>query len=102
MTVLEQGLFLTGEYLGTLPGKEWTDREGNVHQPVNVRLLVDTTVYAVECADAEAAARLVPADAKRGQVVTLPVFARARAFVDNQPVRGARVDFRGRPGVSAA
>lgn len=78
-TTMRQGLSLTGDFLSIKPGKAWTGKDGVTRNPAVVSLLVNDTAYKIEYRDeASAAAAVAGAGAgDRGDVVTLPVFARA-------------------------
>lgn len=89
----QQGVFLTGEFVAVSPGKAWTDRESNEHQPYRVRLLVGESVLTVEYDD-EASAGAAVQGKMKGDTVTCRVFVQGP--FDSETRRRGPVFFRGR------
>jgi hypothetical protein len=78
-----QGISVTGEFLSIVPGKEWTGKDGVIRHPINVKLLANDSTVQIEYRDADAAQEAIVEAAdgvipQRGDVVTVPVFARAK------------------------
>jgi hypothetical protein len=71
-----QGILMVGEFISGQPGKVRESQNGGASRtPYLVRLLVGSALLTVEYWDAEAAGTLIAAE--RGDVLTIPVYARA-------------------------
>jgi hypothetical protein len=86
------GFYLVGELLGVSPGKVWTDREGQVHEPFVARVLAGEYVEAVEFETAAAAAAAI-GTVKARERVTLRI--RVRGSWDSERRRFGRVALMG-------
>lgn len=89
------GLWLTGELVAPpTPSKPYTDKNGTLHNPVNVDLLVGRYVERVEFDSLAEAMAAIGGDASLREIVTIPV--RARGGWDPGNRRFGRVSYSGR------
>jgi hypothetical protein len=84
---LTPGIKVTGEFLSIGQGREWTDRDGKLHQPVMVTVLVGDRTIRLEYPSSKDATFWV-GGVGRGDVVTLPCYPQS-------PKGATQVFFRG-------
>jgi hypothetical protein len=71
------GFTLHGELVSIKDGKPWTGRDGVTREPVNVSVLAGSSLRRVQFRSMADAMAWLPADAKRGERIALPVYPRA-------------------------